>query len=221
MGGLVTPTWQGRRCVLSRLQKQVAALLRDLPEASDFALAGGAALILHGETERLTQDLDYFAVDPGAVDRLVPAFVAAARARGLNVITERVAAGFARLMVTDGDDRTGVDLAADARLLPPEQSELGLVLSARELAVDKVLAVFGRAEARDFVDLARLESRFGLERLFALAARKDTGFDRSMFVVMLERLDRLARDEFDVDDEAFEFTVATVKRWRGTLGSEP
>src|SRR4051812_25903101 len=54
-----------------------------------------------------------------------------------------------------------VDIAADARLLPADRSALGLLLSVEELAVDKVLAVFGRAEARDFLDLAALEPRFG------------------------------------------------------------
>jgi len=33
--------------VLSPLQRRVAELLRDLPEARDFALAGGAALMVH------------------------------------------------------------------------------------------------------------------------------------------------------------------------------
>ncbi len=42
-----------------------------------------------------------------------PAFEVALRAAGLDVAEERVAAGFARLVVSDGAERTGVDLAAD------------------------------------------------------------------------------------------------------------
>ncbi len=49
-------------------------------------------------------------------------------------------------------------------------------LSGEELAVDKVLAVFGRAEARDFHDLMAVESRYGLDRLCKLVAEKDRGF---------------------------------------------
>jgi len=144
----------------------------------------------------------------------------ALRAWGWEVIEERVAAGFARLVVVDGDERTGVDLASDARLLPVEPSELGLILSTEELAVDKVLAVFGRAEARDFVDLAALEPRFGLEHLCQLATAKDGGFRRSVLLEMLSRFDRLPRDEFDVDDKGFESIVESVRRWRLALCAE-
>lgn len=35
--------------------------------------------------------------------------------------------------------------------------------------MDKVLAVFGRAEARDFVDPMAVERRYGLDRLCQLA----------------------------------------------------
>src|SRR5437868_4140343 len=54
------------------------------------------------------------------------------------------------------------------------------MLSGEELAVDKVLAVFGRAEARHFVDLAAVEPRYGLDRLFRLAAER-RGRDRRAF----------------------------------------
>ncbi|MGH9279344.1 MAG: nucleotidyl transferase AbiEii/AbiGii toxin family protein [Acidimicrobiales bacterium] len=139
----------------------------------------------------------------------------------MTVSEERIAPGFARLLLADDTDQTRVDLAADARLLPTEQSELGLVLSAEELAVDKVLAIFGRAEARDFVDLAVLEPRFGLDHLCTLAASKDTGFRRSVFLSMLTRFTRLQRDEFEIDEEGFRRTVESVERWRRTVGDEP
>ncbi len=173
--------------------------------------------MVHGHVDRLTRDLDYFATDPASVDRLLPVFEAAARAVGLTVTEERIAPGFARLVLSDGVDQTGVDLAADARLLPIEEGELGQVLSAEELAVDKVLAVFGRAEARDFIDLALIEPLFGLDHLCTLAASKDSGFQRSVFLSMLERFDRLGRDEFGVDDDLYEATVESVGRWRRAL----
>jgi len=195
--------------------------LQGLLEAEDFVLAGGAAMIVQGNINRLTRDLDFFAVEPSAVDSLLPAFKAAAREAGLALIEQQVAHGFARLVVSDGHDRTGIDLAADARLFDPEPSYLGPVLSAEELAVDKVLAIFGRAEARDFADLAVLEPRFGLAHLCELAERKDAGFQRSVLAEMLDRLDRLDRDEFDVDDATFASILAAVRRWRTDLQAMP
>lgn len=103
-------------------------------------------MIVRGDVDRLTRDLDFFAIEPELVDRLLPVFEAALRGAGLAVVEDQVATGFARLTVTAGSEQTGVDLAADARLLPVEPSQYGPVLSAEELAVDKVLAVFGRAE---------------------------------------------------------------------------
>lgn len=143
------------------------------------------------------------------------------RNAGLDVTEQQVAHGFARLVVSDGTDQTGVDLASDARLFPPEPSDLGLILSAKELAVDKVLAVFGRAEARDFVDLAALEPRFGLAHLCELAERKDAGFQPSVLAEMVDRFGRLDRDEFDVDDARFASIVSSVRRWRTDLRAMP
>ena len=50
------------------------------------------------------------------------------------------------------------------------------MLSAEELGADKLLALFDRAQARDFVDVAALGDRLGLERLCELASEKDAGF---------------------------------------------
>jgi hypothetical protein len=46
------------------------------------------------------------------------------------------------------------------------------------VAADKTLALFGRAAARDLVDVAALSKQYPLERLCELAAEKDPGFDR-------------------------------------------
>ena len=59
--------------MLSPLQEQVAKIIAGLEEATDFALAGGAALISRGDVERQTKDLDFFGLTTEAVDRLLPA----------------------------------------------------------------------------------------------------------------------------------------------------
>lgn len=80
--------------------------------------------------------------------------------------------------------------------------------------MDKVLAVFGRAEARDFMDLMAIEDQFGLDRLFRAAADKDHGFDLKVFVEMTDRFDRLRRDEFPLDDQEYGRLARLVTRWR-------
>lgn len=132
---------------------------------------------------------------------------------GLSVQRIQVGVGFARLVVESEADRTEIDLAADARLFPAEPGRPAPLLSREELAVDKVLAVFGRAEPRDFVDLMALEGRFGLGRLCRLAAEKDLGFTPAVFAEMLTRFDRLRRDEFELDDPRYEQLTDDVRRW--------
>ena len=121
--------------------------------------------------------------------------------------------GFARLIVESGDDRTELDLGADARLFPVEPGRLAPTLRGEELAVDKVLAVFGRAEARDFVDLMAVERRYGLDRLFALAIEKDRGFTPALFAEM-RSFPRLREDEFGIDAPEYDQLAREIVRWR-------
>src|SRR4051794_37897148 len=150
-------------------------------------------MIARGDVRRRTRDLDFFGLEPAAVDLLVPAVERALRDAGLSTRRVQDGPGFARLIVESAEDRTELDLGADARLLPLEGQHPAPTLAGKELAVDKVLAIFGRAEARDFVDLVAVEPRYGLERLCALAAAKDRGFDLALFADMLTRVDRQRR----------------------------
>jgi hypothetical protein len=77
-----------------------------------------------------------------------------------------------------------------------------------------VLAVFGRAEARDFIDLAAIEERYGLDHLFQLAAEKDRGFTGEMFAEMAGRFSRLRQDEFEIDADQYEELARRVAAWQ-------
>ena len=206
-------SWR-RASVLSPLQRRVAVIVSALPEAEGFALAGGGALVIRGDVDRRTRDLDFFGPDPARVDELLPAVERALAEADLSVTRVRTSAGFARLEVADDADRTELDLATDARLFAIEERDGVAVLAAEELGVDKVLAVFGRAEARDFIDLAALEERFGLQRLLDGAAAKDRGFDLGVFSAMTERFSRLRRGEFPIEDAQYLSLQRRVDVWR-------
>ena len=200
--------------MLSPLQERVAALVAGIEDANEFALAGGAALIVQGMINRRTRDLDFFGPGPAAVDRLVPLVEAALAEEGLTVRRITVNPGFARLEIGDGRDLTELDLAADARLLPVQPTTPAPTLSGPELGADKVLALFSRAEARDFSDLLALEETYNLDQLLDLAGQKDLGFRPRYFAEMLDRFDRFRREEFDIPDEQFARLKEAVGRWR-------
>ena len=199
--------------MLTPLQRRVATLVASLAEADGFALAGGAALIVRGEVARPTRDLDFFGLSPTDVDRLAPVFERALAEDNLSFDRLQVGSGFARYVVHDGTDATEVDLASDARLFPAEPGQLSPTLSTLELAVDKVLAIFGRAEARDFVDLQSILRHHDLDELFRLAKEKDPGFLPSVFADMLRRFSRFRPDEIPLDPAGIQRLQADIVSW--------
>jgi hypothetical protein len=78
-------------------------------------------------------------------------------------------------------------------------------------------SVFGRAEARDFLDLSALTKRYGLVSLMQRAVEKDPGFDPEIFREMLTRFGRLPRDEFEISDDGYQKLIRTVDHWQSIL----
>jgi hypothetical protein len=200
--------------VLTPLQERIAVLVAASFEGSDFALAGGAALISQGLVDRKTGDLDFFGSSEQVLAERLPAIISALEQDGMTVEVRRSTAQFARIVIRGMDSETEVDFGLDGRLFPIEQGPFSPVLASRELAVDKVLAVFGRAEARDFVDLFALEEFFRLEDLFALAKEKDRGFDAKVFAEMTRRMTVLDASEFEMAESDFLSLIGAVERWR-------
>jgi len=200
--------------VLTDLQRRIALAVSHVVEGEGFALAGGAALIFQGVVDRRTRDLDFFAVDATAVNRVGPEVEAALRSQGMTVIKHVDAPGFIRLEVSEGDERCEVDFGSDARLRPAVETALGPMIASEELAADKTLALFGRAAARDFIDVFALSEIFGQDRLLELAAEKDRGFDQRHFAEALAAFSRLDRDLFDLDDETYVALRDWSTSWR-------
>ncbi|MHB8330504.1 MAG: nucleotidyl transferase AbiEii/AbiGii toxin family protein [Acidimicrobiales bacterium] len=125
-----------------------------------------------------------------------------------------------RLEVTRGEDRSELDLGYDSRIRPEELTSFGPVVATEELAADKTLALFGRAAARDFVDVYILARRFGEEKLCELAAEKDAGFDRAHLGDALRSFRRLDRDLFEVDDETYDKMARWSLVWAHDLDQE-
>jgi len=147
-----------------------------LPEARQVALAGGGAMLAHDLVDRPIQDVDLFTPDPSEVMQLADALAVALRGEGAQVNVDRREPGFTRLAVTVSDGRSVVvEVAHDARIREAVQLSFGRVLHPEEVAADKTLALFGRATARDLVDVAALSERYTLEQLCELAAEKDPG----------------------------------------------
>ena len=73
--------------------------------------------------------------------------------QGLLINRERDTQTFVRFGISDGEDRSELDLAIDYRALPPVSTRYGPALDLRELGANKVLAIFDRAEPIDTPDI--------------------------------------------------------------------
>jgi Nucleotidyl transferase AbiEii toxin, Type IV TA system len=161
-----------------------------------FVLAGGYALAAHGIGSRPSDDVDFF-TDRRDCDfgRATDELAAAYRADGHDVAVVRQAPEFVRLVVSR---RTSVDLARDYRSRPAVRLDLGPVLDLEDAAGSKVATIYGRAAAKDFLDLQELlGSGFTAERLLELGDRREAvPLDRRIFAAQLASVDRIADAEF-------------------------
>lgn len=185
---------------LTDFQLEVAKLFFSLPASKGFLLAGGAALLAQHLTTRPTEDLDFFtAPERGDVPAARDALEAAAQGRGW--ITERIhdSATFCRLEIRSSTAEVLTDLAVDAPPdIPASLTAAGPTLAPEELAGHKLLALYDRAAARDFVDVHLLVLRFGKNVLLARAAQIDAGFDTKVLADMIATLGRFTDDEIPV-----------------------
>jgi len=162
--------------------------------------AAPAALLAQQLTTRPTEDLDFFtSPERGCVPAARDALEAAARERGWR--TERIhdSDTFCRLEIRSGTAEVLTDLAVDAPPdFPASLTAAGPTLAPEELAGHKLLALYDRAAARDFVDVHLLVLRFGKDVLLARAAQIDAGFDTKVLADMIATLDRFTDDEIPV-----------------------
>ena len=173
---------------LDAFKSEVARLFFSLPASDGYLLAGGGALLATGISNRPTEDLDFFGNrttrEMSIVSRI---FELAATRQGWGVRPVRRSEDFVRIQIR-GTDSLAIDFCRDApALLPVNHTADGPTYAGPELAGRKMLALFGRAEARDFVDVFVLAKRFG-RSLFAHAQTFDTGFGEEPFREAVARL---------------------------------
>ena len=172
-------------------QREIVRLFFSMPDSHGFVLVGGAALVALGLTDRPTEDVDFFTSDAARISHAVAAFTDATTNEGWSVELGRGSATFQRIFLTRRDTHLSVDIAHDtAALRPLVESDLGPTFDPLEHAARKALAVFDRAEARDFVDLYRLSTLFTKAEILALAQELDLGFDERVFGQSLRSISR-------------------------------
>jgi hypothetical protein len=167
-----------------------------------FVLAGGYAVQAHGLVERESKDVDIFTTTRAAADFIaaVDHVVSTPRADGLRVTNQRTTEAFARLVVTDpaAGNSAVMELAVDWRANEPVRLDIGPVLHPDDAVASKMSALFGRAMARDFIDIDAViaSGRYGRPDLLRLSEERDSGFSIVTFADALGAMRRLDDAEF-------------------------
>ncbi|MFM2199878.1 MAG: hypothetical protein RLZZ505_3310 [Verrucomicrobiota bacterium] len=190
---------------LTDFQREVlAVIVANRSEESHFA--GGLVLNVTPESPRFSKDFDFF---HDAVEALAAASerdTALLRAAGYEVIPDvsygkwDTMSSFRRADVQRGADTVTLDWAHDTawRFFPiVHDPVLGWRLHLFDMAVNKALALSGRTETRDYVDILELGRLFSLEAIVWAACGKDEGFSPLFLLKMMRRFAKTERGELD------------------------
>lgn len=156
-----------------------------------FYLTGGTALAAFYYQHRLSDDLDFFTHSTD-LDSTVPLAEDAWRDAGLTIARERSAPSYRRYRL-NGELQIDLVRDIDFRVGAPELHGTFMVDSRKNIAVNKITAIYGRLDAKDYIDLYFLaqEPNFDFFALFALAQQKDGGLEYFQWARIIADVDTL------------------------------
>jgi len=188
---------------LDGLHRRIASVALRVAARHGFALGGGNALIAHGVISRLTQDVDLVTNRETGVKAAAGPVETALRQEGFAVQREERAGELADIfpglddeladwaITAPGGRYTALQLAFFDRSREPVTMDVGPVLHLEDAAGNKVCALAGRDELRDYVDTAALLERWSPAELIGFAHRLDPGLDSRDLADAAQRLDQM------------------------------
>lgn len=162
-----------------------------------FFLTGGTALAVFYLKHRISQDLDLFTLEQGLDFSKVNAEVRKI-AFSLNLEVEhRVSVPtFSQFFLTTGQGEVlKIDLVREVPIqFGKIKEEDGIRIDSLEnITVNKLLAIYGRLDAKDYVDFYFLtkERSIDFEQVFEKARRKDKGLSKFYFANIIAEVGKL------------------------------
>ncbi len=206
---------------LTKFQRTIAALLAK-NRSPESHLAGGAALHLAPNSKRYSNDLDYF---HDSAERVGEAFAkddSTLKAAGFEVAIQMNQPGYLRVIVSKGKESTKIEWSHDTawRFLPVvEDPDVGFMLHPIDLAINKLLAVAGRDEPRDFLDiLFAHRTILPLGALCWAAVGKDPGFTPRSLLELIRRRGKYRPEDFSRLNLTEKIDVVELKsQWLAAL----
>lgn len=164
---------------LTPFQKDVLHLLAAHRQPESH-VAGGVAINRAGSSPRYSADVDFFHDLADTIFATAETDVATLVKQGWNVEWLQRQPYLQRARVSRGGEELKLEWCFDSafRFFPVQPDpEFGFCLHPADLATNKALAMAGRAEIRDFIDIVHLhESYLSLGAICWAACGKDIGF---------------------------------------------
>ena len=177
---------------LTAFQTRLLTLLAANRSPESF-VAGGIALNAR-ESVRGSADVDLFHDVEDAVVRSSEADLATLEAAGYSSSREAWTPSFRRAWITHGADGVRLEWCHDSawRFFPIERDDLlGWRLHWFDALTNKALAMGGRTETRDLVDIVHYASRCPLHAVIWAACSKDPGFGPLLLLSQMQRHARI------------------------------
>ena len=211
---------------LTKLQKEVCTLIAaNRVSSGESYIAGGTALNYAINAQRLSHDIDIFHDSNEALRISYENDCELLEAENYRVEVIRDARSFIEVVVSNGDERVVLQWLRDSafRFFPLVQdNQFGLVLHPFDLATNKVLAMVGRLEVRDWVDVINCSKKIQSLGLMAWAASgKDPGFSPVAILSEAQRSSRYSKVELDqLDFAEFEPDIVSLScEWKKILAN--
>jgi hypothetical protein len=178
---------------LTPYQREIAGILAKNRNPESH-VAGGAVINRGEDGVRISDDLDIFHDLAASVAASAEADAKALRAAGCSVEWTLRGEGMFKAVATRGGDRVHLDWTTDSafRFFPVlADEEFGYCLHPADLATNKVLALAGRNEIRDFLDILLIDRTYlSLGAVIWAACGKDAGFTPALLLDQTNRHSR-------------------------------
>jgi len=217
--------------IINSVQEEVLKNFGGVKDSDQFYLTGGTALAYFYLKHRQSNDLDFFTSVEEIIDPFSHQLEKHLIAQGFECKRQRAFHSFTELVVSLKGKTTLIHLALDAAFRFEPTGEFQefphlKIDSFADLASNKILALFGRATLRDFIDVYFLAQKghFSKRQLTEAAVRKDPGFDLYWLGVAFERIHTFDSDAADMllllEPVAFEELKKFFDTWREEIVQE-
>ncbi len=180
---------------LTNLQAEVLKSFFAQPVGASYFLTGGTALSGFYFYHRESIDLDLFTFETIEIESVRQVFESIATKADLSLDHRVATEGYHKFFLTGKKEELKIDLVKDQKVHFGDIKTFGKIRvdSIENIGSNKITAIFGRTEAKDFIDLYFIlrKKLFTFAKLLQDAKKKDLGLSEFYLAHMLLEIKNL------------------------------